>query len=529
MRAHIRVRGAKAELHGVDPGPVLHECLRFPEPRHEQNPSFIRGDWDGMRELYVAREFPVGFVERVAAECRRQGHRVEITDRVETEPVDLQYLSDEYLVHPSIPDFRLRDHQLGGIEAVLRHMRGIVKSPTGSGKTEMIVAGARYLWDEFGHRSLIVVPKKGIAIQFAERANLYLQGDVEVGCLFDGHRDVGPITVATGQTLLGYRQRMVKRRMKPADPVLREVVREYEVLWYDECHRASSTSWYDIGLASNAIRRYGFSGTPIVEQDLQDARLEGVTGPVIYEALADDLIEHGYAAKPKIVMVAARGSSGPALPMALRDVRNPYTGRVIRKEKPLPYPEAYQQGVVENEAHNRAVVSATAWMAERGRQTIVLCRRKQHFQILSEMLAEAGVDHLAVWGSTDNSDRAHAKQAFRERTVPVVLATTIWDEGEDVPNVESIVLAEGVKSTTNSRQRIGRGMRADSDDCWVVDFAPTCHPTLIEHAAQRAEAYEGEGYEVLVLDEWPADHEVRPDLLPFETWTAAVDAAVETG
>lgn len=200
-------------------------------------------------------------------------------------------------------------------------------------------------------------------------------------------------------------------------------------------------------------------------------------------------------------------------------VRNRVTGEEIVKEEPLPYRDAYEKGVVENEFHNRAVVRAVEWLVDRGRQTIVLCRRKAHFTVLAQMFEECGLSFCAVWGSTDNSDRKHAKGLFGAREINVVLATTIWDEGEDVSGVEALVLAEGVKVSTNSRQRIGRGMRADSEDVWVVDFVPLCHPKLISHALARARAYESEGYETTAVEAWPGlEEEPGDDLLPFERW-----------
>jgi hypothetical protein len=60
-------------------------------------------------------------------------------------------------------------------------------------------------------------------------------------------------------------------------------------------------------------------------------------------------------------------------------------------------------------------------------------------------------------------------------------------------------------------------MRGDTEDVWVIDFVPTCHDTLREHAAKRAEAWEGEGYEVLVWTDWPKREGEELDL-PFARW-----------
>lgn len=526
MTSTIRIKGALAEISGIDVEQVLQSCLRYDHPQKKFNLAFQRGDWDGKVELFKGSSFPCGLVSRVVERLTDLGRDVRIIEEDDTKPVSTDRLTPQYIVDPAKPGFALRAHQLDAIRAVLQNPRGVIKSPTGSGKSEVMIAAARYFWEELGYRTLIIEPKRGLALQTAERAELYYQGDVKVGLLADGIRRVGPVTVATAQTLLNFKPRIRKgnkrnpSRMVPADPILKEVVREYEILMFDECHRASSESWYEIAMASSATRRYGFSATPLVSDDFRDARLIGAAGPIILNVNTVDLIEQGYAAKPKIVMVMSENASGPLLSSPVRPVKDSITRQVVAHSNHIPYSEAYQRGIVENDAHNRAVVRAVAWLVERGRQTIVLSRRKAHFMRLAELMEDAGISFGSVWGATDSSDRDHVKRAFGERRIRVLLASTIFDEGEDLKSVEAIVLAEGVKVSTNSRQRVGRGMRPDSSDVWVVDFVPTCHPKLADHAYRRALAYEQEGYEVRVVEDWPSADDPDPgdSLLPFLDW-----------
>jgi len=151
----------------------------------------------------------------------------------------------------------------------------------------------------------------------------------------------------------------------------------------------------------------------------------------------------------------------------------------------------------------------------------VLCRRKAHWLKLKQMLEAAGVDVIALWGATCTDERERAKKLFEEGKLATILATTIFDEGEDVPGIDAIVLAEGVKVNTNAIQRIGRGMRKKkgANDVWVIDFIPTCHSTLGRHGLIRCETYESEGFEVVPIYEWPACDEEMPEcLLPFDDW-----------
>lgn len=523
-RAAIYVRGAWAELQCSDAEDVLESCLSFKHPSPWYSKAFREKRWDGKVRLFDKNDrFPAGHTPRVVEHLQDLGREVFVSGYEDKRDIDLSGFERDWL-----PGIELWDHQWDATVTMLGHKRGVTKSPTGSGKTEDIFAVASYLWDQRNWRSLIVEPTKGLMRQTYERACAYFEDWISIGMAGDGERIEGNIVVATGQTMQHWKPTRRKGRIRPADSWLREILKSYEVLFLDECHRASSDMWYDIAMNSAAVRRYGFSGTPIKDSEIDDMKLIGATGPIIFDVDATGLIEKGLAAKPKIVMVMSKNASGPSIEAAVEDdyereaarlkEEHAKKKRATKKKAPEPrkYQLAYKRGIIHNDVHNRAVVRGAQWMVDRGRKTLLLCRYKEHFDILAQMLEADGTQFVGVWGQTDNSDRDHAKEAMGDGRVNLVLATGIWDEGEDIPGVNGIVLAEGVKATTNSRQRVGRGMRGDTEDVWVLDFVPTCDDTLQEHAAQRAEAWEGEGYEVIVWRDWP---EGDADLhLPFERW-----------
>lgn len=536
-KATIRVEGAWATLHGV-PLWRLDECLALDHPQRQYNRAFKEGRWDGKVRLYKGKSFPAGLAEHVARHLTDAGTAVKMVGWKESEPLDCSRFDATYLgkLGPD-RDSDLWDHQVEAVQHVLQHKRGVIKSPTGSGKTEMIAAGARYLFEERGWRSLIVMPKVGLMDQTRQRLEDYYGGSPSVGVAGAGIREEGDIIVSTAQTLMGFKTRKVKKKGQkfkvpvPGDPWLKEIVETYEVLWLDEAHHAPSESWYDIALASGALRRYGFSGTPFEDDDeITGLKLIGATGDLLYDVPERLLIDLGLAANPMITMIMSDDASGPELPMTFSSRFDRRTRQSVRYAKPLPYPDAYRQGLIENEHHNRTVLQCAAWFTDRDKQTLILCRRKEHWQKLKDMLEDAGIDHLAVWGQSDLATRNEAKRQLRERATKCVLATTIWDEGEDVPSIEAIVLAEGVKKGTNVLQRIGRGMRRKREgrnEVWIADIVPTCHPKLIEHALKRCEAYERVEYDVQVIDEWSRDPGDEGTLLPFVAWSDELAFAKE--
>jgi superfamily II DNA or RNA helicase len=328
MIARIVVKGAFAELRGGG-ADSLEECLSFLSPSRRFAKAFRDGHWDGRIRLYRGNSFHAGLAPKVATHLEKSGAKVYLDGWDESNPIDLSHFNEEYLA-PAIP--KLWPHQVDAIKALLGHRRGIIKSPTGSGKTAILAAVSRYLWEERGWRSLIVVPKKGLLHQTAKELERMFDGDIEVGVFGDSIRKEGPIIVGTAQTLIGFKPRTRRRNGKtervPSDPQIREVVRNYEVLLLDETHRASSDSWQDIALASHAIRRYGLSGTPEKGEEIADLKMEGATGPVLLDVAADTLIEAKLASRPKIAVVMSDQASGPKL------------------DASLPYTQAYDEGIV---------------------------------------------------------------------------------------------------------------------------------------------------------------------------------------
>lgn len=502
--AKITIHGAWAALEGVAAADSeLHAALSVLDPRRFFKRAFRERRWDGRVRFHSGCRFPAGLVGILADRLRGRGIEVSARSagggKIEM-PVDPECLRG----------IRLWPHQIEAVQVMLARPRGYLEEPTGSGKTAVIAAAARIFWEEKGWRSLVLTSRAGIAVQTVDALRGFYGDEIDVGIAGDGRREDGVVTVSNAQTLMRFRPRTSQRGKRgkqqhtSGDPHLRELVESADVLFVDEAHHASSETWYEIAMACPAVRRYGLSGTPAKDDEIADRRLIATTGSCIHRTAATDLIDVGLAAKPKIAMVMAECASGPSL---ARDVG---------------YAEAYQRGVVGSVPHNAAVVRAVSWLVDRGRRVLVLCRKREHFVRLEQGIRGSGVRLASVWGATEMSTRLEAKRAFSAGEVDAVLATTVWDEGEDVRGIDAIVLAEGVKVETSAVQRIGRGMRRDSADVWVVDFVPLSHRRLAQHAMQRCQAYENRGYEVVVVDRWPtAGAETPHDLLPFERWDDA--------
>ena len=83
---------------------------------------------------------------------------------------------------------------------------------------------------------------------------------------------------------------------------------------------------------------------------------------------------------------------------------------------------------------------------------------------------------------------------FRDGTIKVIIATSILDEGVDLPNIDVLVLAGGLKSSIATLQRVGRGLRTGGnvDRLYVVDTIDFQNHHLLKHSFQRLQDYRAE-------------------------------------
>ncbi len=528
MNATIQIDGPWAKLTGA-PEELLTECMSFLDPKRWHSRAFREKRWDGKVCLSMGCSFPAGHVDRVVEFLATKQYSARVLGRKHRIAMDLSRFGRDFL-----PGITMWDHQYEACKTFLTHHCGWGQIYTSGGKTEVYIAVAWYLWQECGYRTYVIVPRKGLAREMARRARAYYNGALEVGQFGDGEKTIGQFTVCTSQALLAFRKRVTHRKVRKADPALKDMIANFEVMFLDEAHHTSAATWYEVAMKAGALRRFGMSGTPLKMKEIEDMKFIGALGPELFHFSVQDGADAGLTNMPKIVVVMSDAASEPELPYVLRRRLNPFNVREVEWYKSfVPYIDwrdedtdelhrgGYYLGVVASRQHNKAVVRAVEWLLDHGRRPLILCRRKAQWQLLADLMKARGLDFRALWGGTDTYERDMVKADLAEGRLDAILATGIFDEGEDLGGVGAVVLAEGVKAYTNAMQRVGRGLgklRCPFDDLWVVDFIPTCHPTLIEHGLERVRAWESVGYEVVVVEDWPKGASVPKNLLPFERW-----------
>lgn len=89
-------------------------------------------------------------------------------------------------------------------------------------------------------------------------------------------------------------------------------------------------------------------------------------------------------------------------------------------------------------------------------------------------------------------------QELQDGRIDAILCTTVFDEGIDVPELKTVILAGGGKSPVKARQRVGRGLRLhdSKSEVLIIDFMDEHGKYLHRHSKERLKVWRAEGFDV---------------------------------
>jgi superfamily II DNA or RNA helicase len=280
-----------------------------------------------------------------------------------------------------------------------------------------------------------------------------------------GQKELGTVTVAMAQSLV----KAIKK--KP------DLLKGFKVIFSDECHHLPSDTLEAIFNRCPAQYRFGLSGTAFDGNPVRDYRLMAATGPIIADVRNKELIDRGVSAKPKVFFLKSKAKE-------LKD--------------DLTYQEAVKEGIVYNEERNRQILHLVQDLLGQGKKAVlVLSPRKMHGLQLFSLMQSESIDVTFNHGSTPDAIRKQSLRNFRDEG-GVMIGSTIYDEGIDVPAIEALILAGGGKSKRQLLQRIGRALRRKKEEnvVEIYDFYDWHHSYLARHSAQRLKTHYKEEFEV---------------------------------
>lgn len=401
--------------------------------------SYIEKSWDGYIALYKKRThtFPSGLLGRAKSVLKEKKIPYIIEQTFEYPQRQFDWVVNDGIV----PD----PDQITAVEEALKNRRGIVKAPTGFGKTAIL---AKRLTAGFGVPTLFVANKKSLLDDAAEEFLSGIDGLDFVGQIKDGVFDqqkikeepkiVSPVIVATIQSL---EARLNDERTAP---VLRHWLNNVcKFIMVDECQAVGTKTWDEVLGECHAPYRILLSATPW-RTDGATLKLEAQSGPVLFTTTAEEQIEKGRLCELDIYY-------------------HKFDHKMFNDgDHGIPYAEAYAAFIAGNEERNKLIVKLALELVEEERLTLVFVTNIDHGHILKQEFIKAGLspdDVRFIWGGSTNKDRREGILDFKRGRFKVLIGSTIFDAGVNIPAISGAVVAGAGNADITIIQKIGRAAR----------------------------------------------------------------------
>jgi superfamily II DNA or RNA helicase len=374
------------------------------------------------------------------------------------------------LIDPKIKDITFRPDQIDLINVVKNNYNGIIKSPTGSGKT-ITALGIVSQWPKA--KTLIIVNRTDLLYQFKERIEKHLpKYDTQI-IQAQNIRLKGQIVISTIQTIHKYQDS--------------RTAGYFDIIICDECHHVTSkTGMYGKFLLSNiAPIKLGLTATLHPKKEYLYA-MEGLLGPVIGELSMNKAKELNILTKANTILLPVEFDPDIA------QIRR-YQDKTIDK---VFHPGIYRKGIIENSSRNILIIKTVKKYIAQNKSCLIIIKNIEHGENLLNYAKILGLKSIDfVHGITEKEQRDKVKNDLESKKIMSVICSDIWKEGIDIPSLDAVILAGGGKSELQTIQSIGRGLRTfkGKDHVDIIDFLDP-YRYLAEHCIRRIILYKKYGW-----------------------------------
>jgi superfamily II DNA or RNA helicase/HKD family nuclease len=136
--------------------------------------------------------------------------------------------------------------------------------------------------------------------------------------------------------------------------------------------------------------------------------------------------------------------------------------------------EAIDKLVTANDVRAKLVVREWMRLASEPRQSraLVFCVSVAHAEFMTDWLNRAGLPAACVVGHTSPDERRRAPLRLASGEVCALVTVDLYNEGVDLPMVDTLLLLRPTHSPVLFQQQLGRGLRLapKKESCLVLDF-----------------------------------------------------------
>ncbi|WP_425307788.1 DUF3427 domain-containing protein [Ammonicoccus fulvus] len=326
-----------------------------------------------------------------------------------------------------------------------QHHRNLIVAATGTGKTVIAALDYRRLCAAEGRRlSLLFVAHRKEILEQALRTYREVLNDADFGDLY-----------VAGQRPTQWRHLFASIQTLNARDITSIEPKAFEIVVIDEFHHAAAKSYQAILEHLEPVELLGLTATPeradgfdirhyfdqrtAVELRLWDALSADLLCPFHYFGIGDgtDLRR----------LTWSRGAYD------FTELNRLYTG---------------------NDARARLVLNEVAdKIADPLRmRALGFCVSVEHAHYMAAVFNNAGIPSNVVTGETPAAERAEALASLRDLSVNVLFTVDLYNEGVDLPDIDTVLFLRPTESATIFLQQLGRGLRRTQDKAvlTVLDF-----------------------------------------------------------
>jgi superfamily II DNA or RNA helicase len=465
----------------------LSDFFSFFVPGYKFMPAYKNRVWDGKIRLFnvQSHELPVGLFPFLEEFCKPRDYKIELEHDAyygwpnSTNDIDPKGMFD-YVKNLKIPNITIRDYQFDALCEAVHRKRGVLISPTGSGKSLIIYTTTRYYLDHLGNKkALIIVPTTSLVEQMYNDFKDY-GWDVEKHChrIYSGREKItdAEVVISTWQSIYKLPGTWFEK---------------FGCVIGDECHGFKSKSLTSImNKCREAEYRFGTTGT-LDGTQTHELVLQGLFGKIYNVTSTKKLQENDTLAQLDIKI---------ALLKYPEEIRKNWGKRDYQDE--IDY-------LVTHEGRNNFLVDLSLGLD--GNTLLIFQFVEKHGKVLFDLIKDQAHSKRKVFfiaGETETSDREAIRAIVEKQKNAIIVASFgTFSTGINIRNLHNIIFASPSKSQIRVLQSIGRTLRKSDDGkaATLFDVADDLHwkrrkNFALQHSAERIKIYSKEGFKYNIYE-----------------------------
>ena len=396
--------------------------------------------WDGKIRLFsiMSGELPAGLYEHLLQFAEQREYEVIVDETAYGKPDNYNQVNVKELynfIQSLNMPYTIRNYQFDAVSTGIHRKRGILLSPTGSGKSLIIYALTRWYLENYNKMVLVIVPTTGLVEQmYGDFKDYGYDVENEVHKIYSG-KDKNThkrIVISTWQSIY---------------KLPKQWFHNFGMVIGDECHGFKSKSLMSImNKASEAEYRFGTTGT-LDGAQTHELVLQGLFGKIYRVTTTKSLQDNDTLAQLKIKRIVLKYAE---------TVRKEFGKRTYQDEIDF---------IVSNEYRNKFIRNLALDL--KGNTLILYNYVEKHGKPLFNLIEDAADEDRKVFfvsGDVATSDREAIRGIVEKSKSAIIVASLgTFSTGINIKNLHNIIFASPSKSQIRVLQSIGRGLRKSDD------------------------------------------------------------------